>query len=107
METRTDCLDDLQLDVDLDSTVELLNQELGHKLNWRPVGSLQRLEGFTDPWEKSMLKGREVLPATTLRSAGVASGDIIVVVRRELIAEAWQIVGENDEESSSDEEDGW
>lgn len=34
-----------------------------------------------------MLRGREVPSAATLRSVGVASGDSIVTVRRELIAE--------------------
>ena len=60
---------------------------MGKQYKWRPVESLQRLEGFSDPWEKSMVKGREVPLATTLRAAGVTSGDVIVVVRRELIAE--------------------
>ncbi|KAK9830659.1 hypothetical protein WJX74_001036 [Apatococcus lobatus] len=92
METKTVCLDDLLMDVDLDSTIEDLNK---------------RLEGFTDPWEKSLLRGREVPAGTTLRSQGVATGDTIVIVRRELIAEAWQIVGEGNDTSSSDEDDAW
>ncbi|KAK9865603.1 hypothetical protein WJX84_010383 [Apatococcus fuscideae] len=107
METKTVCLDDLLMDVDLDSTIEDLNKMVERKMQWRPVNELQRLEGFTDPWEKSLLRGREVPAGTTLRSQGVATGDTIVIVRRELIAEAWQIVGEGNDTSSSDEDDAW
>ncbi len=62
-------------------------QAVSKKFSWHPVESLQRLEGFTDAWEKSMVKGREVPLKTTLRSAGVTAGDVVVVVRRQLIAE--------------------
>ena len=70
----------------------VLPQVAENKLRWRPVSELQRLEGFTDPWEKSLLRGREVPAAATLRSAGVASGDVIVTVRRELIAEGKHLI---------------
>ena len=39
-----------------------------------------------------MLRGREVPATATLRSVGVASGDSIVTVRRELIAEGKHLV---------------
>lgn len=46
-----------------------------------------RLEGFTDPWEATVFKGRLMLPEKTLEECGVPSGAQLTSVRRVLVPE--------------------
>ena len=46
-----------------------------------------RLEGFKDPWEVSVFKGRQMKPESTLQSHGISSGCTITTVRRVLVPE--------------------
>lgn len=51
----------------------------------RPCGC--RLEGFKDPWETTVFKGRMMLPDKTLEECGVPSGAQLISVRRVLVPE--------------------
>lgn len=46
-----------------------------------------RLEGFKDPWETTVFKGRMMLPDKTLEECGVPSGAQLISVRRVLVPE--------------------
>lgn len=46
-----------------------------------------RLEGFTEPWEMTVYKGRAMLPDKTLEECGVPSGAHLICVRRVLVPE--------------------
>lgn len=45
------------------------------------------MEGFKDPWESSVFKGRLVVPDKTLQDCGISSGDMLICVRRVLVPE--------------------
>lgn len=108
MSTKTEELEDMILKVDPDSiTVKELMAKVAETSKWAPVDSLLRLDGFEDPWERAIYKGRELSMDSVLRDAGVTSGDdAIVTVRRVLLADGWKIAAEGEEDDSeSDEED--
>ena len=44
-----------------------------------------RMEGFKDPWETAVFKGRLVLPDKTLQDCGITSGSMLITVRRVLV----------------------
>ena len=48
---------------------------------------LCRLEGFKDPWETSVFRGRQMNPSDTLESQGIVAGCSITSVRRVLVPE--------------------
>ena len=48
---------------------------------------LRRMEGFKDPWESAVFKGRLLAPDRALQDSGIASGDMIITVRRVLVPE--------------------
>ena len=48
---------------------------------------MHRMEGFKDPWESAVFKGRLLAPDKALQDCGIASGDMIITVRRALIPE--------------------
>ncbi len=47
-----------------------------------------RMEGFKDPWESAVHKGRLVPPDKTLQDCGLASGSELITVRRVLVPES-------------------
>ncbi len=109
MATKTEELKDISVDVDPNSTTvaELLAM-VAQTQGWAPVKELLRLEGFTDPWERAIYKGRELPLEASLADAGISSdgGDPVVTVRRVLLADGWKIqVGEQDDDTDSEEED--
>lgn len=108
MSTKTEELDDMVVKVDPDSmTVKELMAKVAENSKWAPVDSLLRLDGFEDPWERAIYKGRELSMDSILKDAGVTPGDdAIVTVRRILLADGWKIAAEGEEDDSeSDEED--
>ena len=60
-------------------------------MGWPPKDSLKRLEGFTDPWEFGVFKGRALKLDQSLSKNDITSNATITVVRRMLIAEAWKV----------------
>ncbi|KAK9829641.1 hypothetical protein WJX72_007044 [[Myrmecia] bisecta] len=105
METKTELLEEYTVQVDSASTVTALQKEVSQKLKWEPVDNLLRLEGFKDPWEFSVYKGRMLKADATLEQSGITADAPVITVRRVLVAEGWKIVTGGDEDSSSDEDD--
>ena len=52
-----------------------------------------------------MYKGRELEDDKTLAYNGVVDDALIVFVRKQLIAEGWKILQEDNEDSSTEEDD--
>lgn len=50
-----------------------------------------RMEGFKDPWETAVFKGRLVLPDKTLQDCGIASGSMLITVRRVLVPDGLSV----------------
>lgn len=121
MKTETRCLEAVTLEAleDSQTTVAQLQAQVAQKLGWQPVGSLLRLEGFKDPWERAIVRGREVDGGATLAEAaaavggtaasgnGGAEGGVLTItcVRRALLAEGWKIVQAGDETMSVSSDD--
>jgi len=106
MVTKTECLDEFQLDVDPATTTSAsLKAQVAEKMGWEPVDQLLRLEGFEEPWELAMYKGVELPSENTLADSGVTDNAMIVTVRKVLVAEGWKMVGGGDDDSSTDEDD--
>ena len=109
MSTKTVELNDLTLDVDPAAiTAGELLRRVAEAQGWPAADSLLRLEGFEDPWERVIFKGRELKADATLAEQGVApsNGDAVVAVRRVLVADGWKIKAvEDDDDSDSDEEE--
>jgi hypothetical protein len=107
MSTKTEELDDITVKVDPESmTVKDLLSKVAQDSKWAPADSLLRLDGFTDPWERAIFKGRELSLESLLKDAGVSSGDdAIVAVRRVLLADGWKIAAEGEEDDSESEEE--
>jgi len=107
MSTKTEELDDITVKVDPDSmTVKELLGKVALDSKWAPVDSLLRLDGFTDPWERAIFKGRELSLESLLKDAGVSNGDdAVVAVRRVLLADGWKIAAEGEEDDSESEEE--
>ncbi|CAL8471071.1 g10613 [Coccomyxa elongata] len=106
METKTELLEDMKLALPATTRVAEMQKEIEKKLGWEPTSKLERLEGFKDPWETTVFKGRMMLPDKTLEECGVPSGAQLVSVRRVLVPEGWKIIkeGEEDDYTSSDED---
>ncbi|GMH44129.1 hypothetical protein BSKO_12063 [Bryopsis sp. KO-2023] len=105
MTTETVCLDPCTITVDQSTSVADLQAEVAKKLGWAPVSSLLRLEGFDEPWERSIHKGRELPAGNSLAECGIEDGASIATVRKALVAEGWELRIDSDDESSTDEED--
>jgi len=64
---------------------------------------LLRLEGFQEPWEVSIFKGRYLVdPTKSLQEYGIQDGDMIISVRKELYADGWKLKDHLDDVTSSD-----
>ncbi|CAL5228706.1 g11887 [Coccomyxa viridis] len=106
METKTDMEPDIHLTVQPTMTVSEVQKEVEKRMGWLPTSQLKRMEGFKDPWESAVFKGRLLAPDKALQDSGIASGDMIITVRRVLVPEGWKIVkeGEDSDYTSSDED---
>jgi|EP00889_Picochlorum_renovo_P004884 ubiquitin len=109
MSTKTEELDDMVLKVDPETlTVQELMSRVSQESKWAPVDSLLRLDGFEDPWERAIYKGRELKMDSVLKDAGVTSGeDAIVTVRRVLLADGWKIAADGEEDDSESDEENF
>ncbi|CAG9463551.1 unnamed protein product [Pedinophyceae sp. YPF-701] len=105
MQTATDLLEPVEVEIDDAGTVKDLRDAVASKLGWQPAGELLRLEGFTEPWEKTIFKGRQLSDETPLAEAGVNSGDTVSHARICLYAEGWKLKDSLDDDDSSDDED--
>ena len=107
MSTKTEELEDITVRVDPESmTVKDLLGKVAQDSKWAPVDSLLRLDGFNEPWERAIYKGRELSPESLLKDAGVSTGgDAVVAVRRVLLADGWKIAAEGEEDDSESEEE--
>jgi hypothetical protein len=53
---------------------------------------LAETAGFNDPWERALLKGRDLKLEATLAEQGMGEGEaMITTVRRVLVAEGWKV----------------
>lgn len=66
-------------------------QHVAEQLGWTSLDKLQRLEGFRDPWEFAVCKGRAVNLDASLQENGIMTDAVIIVVRRVLIPDAWKV----------------
>ena len=69
----------------------LVLQPLAEQLGWPPTESLKRLEGFTQPWEFAVHKGRAIQLNASLAENGIGTDAVITWVRRVLVPEAWKV----------------
>lgn len=60
-------------------------------MGWQPVESLEKLEGFTDPWEFGVCRGRALKMDGSLAENGITSDATVTIVRRMLIPEVWKV----------------
>ncbi|BDA45329.1 probable ubiquitin-60S ribosomal protein L40 at N-terminal half [Coccomyxa sp. Obi] len=106
METKTEMLEDIKLALPATTRVAEMQKEIEKKMGWEPTSKLKRLEGFKDPWETTVFKGRLMLPDETLEECGVPSGAQLISVRRVLVPDGWKMIkeGEEDDYISSDED---
>ncbi|EIE20101.1 hypothetical protein COCSUDRAFT_44063 [Coccomyxa subellipsoidea C-169] len=107
METKTDVLEDIKLALPPSARVADLQKEIEKKLGWEPTDKLERLEGFKDPWETTVFKGRLMLPEHTLEECGVPSGAQLISVRRVLVPEGWRIIKEGEEDGFTSSDEDW
>ncbi|KAK3282015.1 hypothetical protein CYMTET_10226 [Cymbomonas tetramitiformis] len=107
MLTKTEKLDDITLDVSdpKSFTAAQLKAAVAEKFGWEPVDTLLRLEGFEEPWELAMYKGVELPSDSTLEDCNVPDEATVVTVRKVLVAEGWKLVGGDDGDSDTDEDD--
>eukprot|EP00878_Enallax_costatus_P019704 GHUV01020796.1.p1 GENE.GHUV01020796.1~~GHUV01020796.1.p1 ORF type:complete len:131 (+),score=40.29 GHUV01020796.1:259-651(+) len=106
--TDTRCLDTITLKVDdagVDTKVSTMMDQVAAQLGWAPEDGLTRLDGFTDPWQRALCRGRVLRSDDTLAAAGIAEGDVVTVVRIELIAEGWKIKDDYSLTDSDEEDD--
>ena len=106
MATVTQLLNDLTLELDPAAIPADVLAAVAGAQGWAPADSLLRLEGFEEPWERALFRGRELKADVPLVEQGVAPGSTVTTVRRVLVADAWKIkVGEEDDSSSDEEEE--
>lgn len=87
MVTKTETLDEFELNVEPTTTAKELKARIASELGWQPVEELLRLEGFVEPWELCCHKGIELEESATLADSGIKELDRIVTVRKVLVAE--------------------
>ncbi|GAB4815961.1 hypothetical protein N2152v2_003007 [Parachlorella kessleri] len=102
--TKTELLEDLTMDVQANATAAEVLKTIAEKQGWQPVDTLQRLEGFSDPWERAVYQGRELKLDAPLAEQGVAQDAVLTTVRRVLVADGWKIVTPGEEVSSDEDE---
>jgi hypothetical protein len=85
--TKTELLDEFELELDDTASIEALKTAVMRALGWPPVAGLLPLEGFEEPWELWAHRGIELPEDGTLAAAGVADGAAVVAVRKVLVAE--------------------
>jgi hypothetical protein len=106
MSTKTESLEEMRLEVDPAATPAELLRRVAEAQGWPPAGSLLRLEGFEDPWERAVFQGRELALDAPLAAQGAAgAGAVVVLVRRVLLADGWKIQADEEEDDSSSEEE--
>ena len=66
-------------------------QRVAEQLGWDSVDRLERLEGFKEPWEFAVCKGRAVKLDASLHDNQIMTDAVITVVRRVLVPEAWKV----------------
>ena len=64
---------------------------MAEHFGWDSVDNLERLEGFKDPWEFAVCKGRAVNLDASLQDNNIVTDAVITVVRRVLVPEAWKV----------------
>lgn len=69
-----------------------MQQHIAEQLGWDLTHKKERLEGFTDPWEFAVCKGRAVRLDASLKDNGIAADTTITLVRRVLVPEVWKVV---------------
>ncbi|KAI3425284.1 hypothetical protein D9Q98_009051 [Chlorella vulgaris] len=107
MATVTELLDECSLDISAEATGGDLLKAVAKRQGWQPADDLLRLEGFTDPWDRLLFKGRELTPGTSLAEQGVGQGAVLTAVRRVLLADGWTLkIAEGDDDDSEEEDDG-
>ncbi len=88
MNTKTDCLDATHVEVDDGATVAQLKAKAAQQLGWQPEDELLRLDGFSDPWERALYRGRLMTGDAKLAEACAKDeSPVITFVRIELVAE--------------------
>eukprot|EP00798_Chlamydomonas_sp_ICE-L_P023002 gene23002-30194_t len=60
LNTDTKIVEPFELDVQDSASLDSLLKAAASHLGWAPQDSLFRLEGFSGPWERAIVKGREV-----------------------------------------------
>ncbi|KAL3162182.1 hypothetical protein ABBQ32_009889 [Trebouxia sp. C0010 RCD-2024] len=91
MATKTEAFESIALVADVNTKVSALQQHVAEQLGWTSLDKLQRLEGFRDPWEFAVCKGRAVNLDASLQENGIMTDAVIIVVRRVLIPDAWKV----------------
>ncbi|KAK9819053.1 hypothetical protein WJX81_003284 [Elliptochloris bilobata] len=107
METKTEVLDSVQLELTASATVAELHAALQARLGWDTPERLERLDGFTDSWTVAVHKGREMLADQTLAECGLGAADEVIIVRRVLVPETWKILKDDEEDSDDSSDDDW
>ena len=64
---------------------------MAEQLGWVSFDKLERLEGFKEPWEFAVCKGRAVKLDASLQDNNIVTDAVITLVRRMLIPEAWKV----------------
>ena len=97
MNTKTELLDEFELELDAGASVASLKAQVTSALGWPPVAGLLRLEGFEEPWELWASAGMELPDSGTLQAAGLEDGAAVVAVRKVLVAEGARPAGPHPE----------
>jgi len=111
LSTETIVQEDIQMLLDCSTLLTTVLKDIAARLGWPSVDDLQRLDGFKDPWERVIFKGRELEISKTLLeqvpslSQSAEESEIrITVVRKVLKADGWKIQLANDFLTDSDSE---
>lgn len=94
MATKTEALEDIILNVDpATTTTKQLLVRVADAQKWIAAEDCLRLEGFNDPWDRAIYKGRELKDDETLAEQGItgSSTDPVITVRRMLVADGWKV----------------
>lgn len=101
LEVETRCLPDQSMEaVRGDQPLSALLSQAAQSLGWPPTNELLRLEGFDQPWERALVRGREMDLSKSLddQAAELSKGCegeapplVITYVRRALKADGWKV----------------
>jgi hypothetical protein len=94
MATKTESVEDIVLNVDpATTTIKQLLGRIAAEKKWTAADDCLRLDGFNDPWDRAIYKGRELKDDETLAEQGItgSSTDPIITVRRVLVADGWKV----------------